>query len=132
MPEQLQMVTSAPSKCIDPRCDNPAKPGELCRVCRKRTYERRRGSACKRGYDRQWRKRTATFLSTHPHCAKCGAEATDVDHIVPKRKGGSNDDGNLQSLCHSCHSRKSWYETHGKHGRILPVTLSLFGRGVTQ
>ena len=33
--------------------------------------------------------------------------ATDVDHIKPKRLGGTDARGNLQSLCHECHSRKS-------------------------
>ncbi|WP_366141808.1 HNH endonuclease signature motif containing protein, partial [Propionivibrio sp.] len=33
--------------------------------------------------------------------------ATDVDHIVPIRRGGTNKHENLQPLCHACHSRKT-------------------------
>ena len=32
--------------------------------------------------------------------------ATTRDHIVPKAKGGTDDDSNLQSLCHACNSAK--------------------------
>lgn len=42
-----------------------------------------------------------------PTCRVCGARATDVDHVVPKRAGGPDAHSNLQSLCHSCHSRKT-------------------------
>ena len=37
-------------------------------------------------------------------CVKCGAYATDVDHI------GHRDDhslGNLRALCHACHSKRT-------------------------
>lgn len=47
-------------------------------------------------------------------CAKIGARvfATEVDHIVP-HKGRMDlftNRSNLQSLCHSCHSRKTMNE----------------------
>jgi 5-methylcytosine-specific restriction endonuclease McrA len=43
-----------------------------------------------------------------PDCA-CGCEqvATDVDHIVSRVAGGSDDHANLQSLAHGHHSRKT-------------------------
>lgn len=37
----------------------------------------------------------------------CSQLATDVDHIIARRKGGTDDLQNLQSLCHACHSRKT-------------------------
>ena len=43
-----------------------------------------------------------------PDCAcGCGQLASDVDHIVPRRLGGSDDHANLQSLAHGHHSRKT-------------------------
>ena len=33
--------------------------------------------------------------------------AIHVDHIRPRRDGGSDAEDNLQSLCHSCHSKKT-------------------------
>lgn len=40
-------------------------------------------------------------------CVKCGAEGTDVDHIIPVRKGGQTEMDNLQLLCNPCHIEKS-------------------------
>jgi 5-methylcytosine-specific restriction enzyme A len=36
-------------------------------------------------------------------CQLCGAEAADVDHIVPRAGGGPDDPSNLRSLCRPCH-----------------------------
>ena len=45
-------------------------------------------------------------------CQQCGARAVDgailqVDHIVPRSKGGTNDLDNLQCLCSVCNNKKS-------------------------
>lgn len=46
-------------------------------------------------------------------CCSCGRSSKDegiileVDHIVPRSKGGSNDMGNLQTLCKKCNIGKS-------------------------
>ena len=33
--------------------------------------------------------------------------ATDVDHIIPRSQGGSDELDNLQALCHECHKSKT-------------------------
>ena len=41
-------------------------------------------------------------------CVNCGAEATEVDHIVEIQDGGEEFDlSNLRSLCHACHVAKT-------------------------
>lgn len=37
----------------------------------------------------------------------------EIDHIVPKSKGGTNDEENLWLVCHSCNLFKS-NQTHGR------------------
>jgi len=71
-----------------------------------------RGSAHSRGYGVTWRRLRLTILAGEPLCRACQAEgrsrgATDVDHIVPLARGGTNAKANLQPLCHTCHSRKT-------------------------
>jgi 5-methylcytosine-specific restriction protein A len=72
-----------------------------------------RPSPAERGYDYEWRKARARFLRSHPYCEVCGALATDADHRLPLRAGGTHDEGNLQALCHACHSRKTAREDGG-------------------
>ena len=78
-----------------------------------------RVSAACRGYDATWRKVRLAHLRANPVCVVpgCGKAAMDVDHIVPIRAGGGRlDQNNLQSLCHSCHSRKTARTPRGGGG----------------
>ena len=103
--------------CMRPGCPGVVRAG-VCSRCgplrraRMVEHDERRGTAAQRGYDATWRRLRASFLARNPLCAACERNgrvvvATDVDHIVPKRRGGSDHDENLQALCHSCHSRKT-------------------------
>lgn len=44
-------------------------------------------------------------------CALCGATSKErrieVDHVIPRSRGGSNDISNLQALCDECNRGKS-------------------------
>lgn len=52
-------------------------------------------------------------------CASCkGDGACEVDHIVPRRSGGSSEYENLQALCRVCHSRKSSAEGNAAKARL--------------
>ena len=58
-------------------------------------------------------------LLREPFCRECArhgrrVRATDVDHIVDHKGDWSKfcDRSNLESLCHSCHSRKTAREMH--------------------
>ena len=48
---------------------------------------------------------------TTPHrvlgeCVYCGGPATERDHVVPKRRGGTDDPSNLVLACHACNTSK--------------------------
>lgn len=61
----------------------------------------------------EWKFSRIRQLADHPFCEEClkvgkRTKATIVDHIVPIKQGGEKfAPSNLQSLCWSCHSRKS-------------------------
>jgi 5-methylcytosine-specific restriction endonuclease McrA len=73
----------------------------------------RRGTESRhvRGYGRTWEKRRKWILDASPTCALCGSPANEVDHILPKAQGGTDDDDNLQALCPACHQRKTLAES---------------------
>lgn len=74
-------------------------------------------SASKRGYGSRWQSASKEYLREHPLCVEClkqdrYIQATVVDHIVPHR-GNMNlfwDRSNWQSLCKSCHDKKTGRE----------------------
>lgn len=39
-------------------------------------------------------------------CAYCGLDANQVDHIIPRKDGGTHDLDNLVACCKSCNSKK--------------------------
>ena len=55
-------------------------------------------------------KRYEVLKRGHFRCELCGVsadiKALEVDHIVPRNKGGSDDITNLQALCYSCNATK--------------------------
>jgi 5-methylcytosine-specific restriction endonuclease McrA len=59
----------------------------------------------------QWRTIRAKVLARDClRCRSCGivcSASAHVDHILPLEDGGSDDEGNLQTLCRSCHGRKT-------------------------
>lgn len=96
--------------CTSPGCAGRATHHGRCERharLQQQQYDRARGSSAQRGYDAAWRQRRTAYLRRHPSCVVCGAPATDVDHIVPRRQGGIDAEANLQALCHQCHSRKT-------------------------
>jgi 5-methylcytosine-specific restriction protein A len=104
--------------CTFPGCTTLVESGQSrCQkhaIALRAQYDKRRGTSTERGYDARWRKLRLWFLNTHPLCAECGRKgiltaASVVDHVIP-HKGDQQllyDQNNLQSLCVSCHSRKT-------------------------
>ena len=77
-----------------------------------------------RGYGYQWTKTRARILARDMHlCQACLAKgrptpATEVDHITPKAKGGTDDDDNLAAICAEHHLEKTIGEAiEGRGGK---------------
>jgi 5-methylcytosine-specific restriction protein A len=53
-----------------------------------------------------WKAIRNKILKANPFCP-CGARSTEVDHVIARSRGGTDDSSNLLAMCHSCHSRKT-------------------------
>lgn len=66
----------------------------------------------------KWRKFRRLYIVDNPLCEECKrngkvTEGKDIDHITPIRFGGEPFDfNNLQTLCKTCHNKKSGREAH--------------------
>lgn len=111
--------------CAHPGCPELVKsPARYCEQhAPKRKPSKRSGPS---PYDAEWRRVRKRFLAAHPYCCDLFgihayrgevALAVDVDHIVPLREGGTNDEENLRGLCRSCHSRRTGRDQSGAHKR---------------
>lgn len=98
------MPTAAPRACA---CGAVVQAGRRCVTCAS-VYDRRRGNSTTRGYGTDWRKLRATVPPTP--CVDCGAAWTpghNLDHHIPRSRGGTDDKSNLRWRCHGCHSVKT-------------------------
>ena len=118
--------------CAYPGCPELVEHGaRYCpehQVMVNKDYERYgRDREAKKRYGYQWRKIRARQLAAFPLCERCKTlgrvtPATLVHHKIPLTQGGTNDPGNLQSLCQSCHSK-----IHAEHGDRWGSTRSREG-----
>lgn len=111
------MPTALRRSCRAQGCPAPAVADGYCAqhaAEREQQRQQDRGTPSERGYGYRWGKLRMMVLREQPACVVCGAPATDVDHITPKRLGGQDSRANLQALCHACHTRKTLRERRGE------------------
>ena len=113
------MPSAAPKPCSHPGC--PALVRDGTSRCPKhpstnRFGDKGRASRHERGYGSEWdKKREGVLLRDCGLCQACARQhrvtlAREVDHIVPKAEGGTDDDTNLEALCRPCHAAKTLTE----------------------
>lgn len=140
------MPTAPLRPCLTPRCRGRVKSGR-CAACA-RAKEANRGSAHARGYNRRWERYRRAWLAEHPRCgdrasgpssehsacrrARRVIAGNHVDHIVPHHGDEALfwDPLNHQTLCVSCHSRKTMQELNADLRGAGRVSSAGDGRGV--
>ena len=116
--------------CNESEANMPRKPRRACgylgcsklaveggQYCEEHTKKEReqydkygRAPDVNKKYGRAWKRIRDRYASKHPLCEKCLEEGRltpveEVHHIVPISKGGDHMEGNLMSLCQSCHNK---------------------------
>jgi len=61
--------------------------------------------SAKKHYGGAWQNIRRRVLRERPYCQECGQPAVDVDHIQAVADGGTDERGNLRSLCRACHKK---------------------------
>ena len=65
------------------------------------------GTGYQQGNLYQNKLRSFIFSRSNGKCVYCGAKATEIDHVIPRAKGGTNSTYNLVASCRSCNKKKS-------------------------
>jgi 5-methylcytosine-specific restriction protein A len=95
-------VPFVPSACRERGCPEPAGPRGWCEGHDPGAW------AGARPMPSGWTGRRALVLERDHHtCVLCGAPATEVDHVVPRAEGGTDELTNLRSLCEPCHKAET-------------------------
>ncbi len=89
-----------------------ASPGRLAQGS---FGDARKGSRHERGYGTAWDKQRLKILERDQYlcqCQTCKASglvkaASEVDHVIPKELGGTDDESNLQAINPRCHRAKT-------------------------
>ena len=55
----------------------------------------------------QQKLRSFIFSRSNGKCVYCGAQAEEIDHVIPRAKGGTNSVYNLAASCKACNQMKS-------------------------
>ena len=101
--------------CAVPGCPNLCEPGQTyCAKHKTRetvNYNKHiRPEDPNKRYGWRWKKIRDRYAAAHPLCEECLKEGKitpmdEVHHILPINRGGTDEETNLMSLCHSCHEK---------------------------
>ena len=131
------MPLAAPKPCTQPGCNALVHDGSSrCmahKVRRDSFADKRRGSRHERGYGSAWdRQRQRILRRDAGICQACLPlgfvhVGTEVDHIVPRFEGGTDDDANLQTICTAQHRAKT--QAEAARARTQPHSATPRGGG---
>lgn len=100
--------------CSSPGCPNLRPCAQHARPAWGGTSQRERTG--RPGLSQATRMR---ILRRDCYTCECGARSSrQVDHIVPRSEGGTDEDDNLVTRCDACHARKSAEEGARASARV--------------
>lgn len=90
-----------------------------------RTEKQKNKTTTQRGYGWKWQSkiRPAVVKRDNGLCQPCYRKGfikafDDVDHIISKENGGTDDVSNLECTCRDCHKQKTQQEKQQGGGRV--------------
>ena len=108
------MPNRPPRPCAEHGCPELVYGGTRCALHQRPRAADKRPSAAARGYGHKWRPKRDAWLKDHPWCADIygnheglRVQGVIVDHILPRRQGGQDDESNYQTLCRACNNLKT-------------------------
>ena len=111
------MPSLPPKQCSSALCREYTTTSGRCDKHQRKPWASNEGkTSTQRGYGAAWRKVRATALKRDKHlcqvCLKQGRyiEGREVDHIINKAQGGTDNLTNLQTICTPCHKAKTTEE----------------------
>src|SRR5712692_5861146 len=115
--------------CYQPGCGQLIDPSDRLCFKHRRQVNQSRKTTKARGYHGNWERIRARRLREEPLCREClkagrTTAANEVDHIIPRARGGTDADDNLQSLCKPCHSTKTIRENLNARARVRGRTVN--------
>jgi len=105
--EGRRIVRLDPNRTWGWRIVNHAKYRELCTKSQNAERQRRFRESGGGDPDRWPAIRARILVLDGATCGYCGKDADQVDHIIPKSRGGDESDFNLTACCKSCNSVKN-------------------------
>jgi 5-methylcytosine-specific restriction protein A len=109
------MPKRPPRPCAVSGCNALVYDGSRCQQHRLPRPRDPRPNSTERGYGYDWKTKVRDpYLRAHPWCANPykthddRVSAVVVDHVIPKKQGGSDDWSNLQGLCRRCDNKKHY------------------------
>ena len=72
--------------------------------------------------------RRAVFMRDGHRCQYCGATAENIDHVVPRSRGGTHTWDNVVAACRPCNARKEDRLLHETHMRLRRQPSAPAGR----
>ncbi len=72
--------------------------------------------------------RRAVFLRDGHRCQYCGATAENIDHVIPRSRGGAHTWDNVVAACRPCNARKEDRFLHETHMRLRRTPQAPAGR----